>query len=1037
MNFLYGEDYYSFWDSLSGYLVHSMYGYSGIQETPYEDEEYTLYLYDYLIHHGINSTSILVADAIYISDTIGDFCRMYGTPRHSGRYPWGSGKNPQRNKHIYTSYNELKAKGYTEKQIADNWNMSTTELRKCVSLGSNEIREQNRLTAKELKEKGYSIAAISRRMEAPESTVRSWLDESIALRKSKTADNAQILKDFVDEHDYVDIGPGTEQWLNQTRTSFKNSVKMLEDQGYQIQYYPVDQMGTNHKTTITVLAKPGSPYRSGEEKFDISSIAARVVDESGSVSKLGLEKPVSVDPSRIKVNYTTGDKGGIERDGLIFIRPGNPDLSLGTARYAQVRIAVNDTHYIKGMALYDPNLPKGVDILVNSNKKPGTPLVSDDPDAKTVLKPMKRNEKTGDIDWDNPFGASIKDPKNLVHVQREYTDIDGKKKLSSINVVNEEGDWSTWSKTLPAQFLSKQTLPLAKRQLALEKADREAEFDIIKNMTNPTIKRKLLYDFADNCDAAAVDLAAAPLPRQAWHVLMPFPDIKQGEVYAPRYRDGETVALVRFPHEGTYQIPICKVRNKGTTADKFLHNAPDAIGINQKTASQLSGADFDGDTVIVIPITDKSRIRAKDPIPELVKFDTEEAYPKYPGMKVISHAEQQLKMGVVSNLITDMTLAGADTSELVRATKYAMTIIDSEKHELNHKQCYLDQNINQLQRKYQKHSYDDRYGGAGTIISRAGSPKSVDERRAYYDINPVTGEKIYKYTDKTYTYIPTKVKTVDPKTGEEKSKTVKLTLYTDKKTGRQFTVDPEDHKKRLYRTEADIAKAKTEKRKQDSTKMAEVKDAYILTSGGSKEHPGHPMEALYADFANSMKDLGNRARLEYLNTGKLIYSPEAAKQYEPEVKSLNAKLRLALGNAPLERKAQALANKTMYRKKQDNPNMDAEHIKKYKGQALNAARKAVGAHKQRIDISDKEWEAIQAGAISDSKLKSILDNADTDILKQRAMPRDSRVLRPAQINKIKAMNQSGYSLTDIADALGVSVTTISNTLNPNTKKKGV
>lgn len=1037
MHTIFSQDYYLFWDSLSDYMVHSTYDYLGIQETELDDETYALYLYDYLIHNGINSSSILVADSIYISDTIGNFCKMYGTPRHSGRYPWGSGKNPQRNKHIYTSYNELKKKGYTEKQIADNWNMSTTELRKCISLGSNEIREQNRLTAKDLKDKGYSIAAISRRMDAPESTVRSWLDESIALRKSKTAEKADILKEFVDKNDYVDIGPGTEQFLDQTRTSFKNSVKMLEDQGYQVQYYPVDQMGTNHKTTITVLAKPGSPYRSGEEKFDISSIACRVVDESGNVSKLGLEKPVSVDPSRIKVNYTTGDKGGIERDGLIFIRPGNPDLSLGSARYAQVRIAVNDSHYIKGMAVYDPSLPKGVDILINSNKKPGTPLISDDPDAKTVLKPMKRNEKTGDIDWDNPFGASIKDPKKLIHVQREYTGEDGKKHLSSINVVNEEGDWATWKKTLPAQFLSKQTLPLAKRQLALEKADREAEFDIIKNMTNPTIKRKMLQDFADNCDAAAVDLSAAPLPRQAWHVLMPFPDIKQGEVYAPRYRDGETVALVRFPHEGTYQIPICKVRNKGTTADKFLHNAPDAIGINQKTASQLSGADFDGDTVIVIPISDKSRIRAKDPIPELVKFDTEEAYPKYKGMKVISHAEQQLKMGVVSNLITDMTLAGADTSELVRATKYAMTIIDSEKHELNHKQCYIDQNINQLQRKYQKHSYDDRYGGAGTIISRAGSPKAVDARQPYYDINPTTGEKIYKAPkNDTFTYIPTKVKTVDPKTGEVKTKVAKLTLYTDKKTGRQFTVDPEDHKKRLYRTDADIAKAKTEKRKQNSTKMAEEKDAYKLTSGGSKAHPGHPMEALYADFANDMKALGNKARLEYLKTGKLIYSPEAAKTYQEEVKSLNSKLRLALSNAPLERKAQALANKTMYRKKQDNPNLDAEHISKYKGQALNAARKAVGAHKQRIDISDREWEAIQAGAISDSKLRSILDNTDSDILKQKAMPRNTPVLRTSQVNKIKAMANSGYSLTDIADAIGVSVTTISNTLNPKPKKGG-
>lgn len=1023
------RSYRIFWSNLSEVLYHAEYYSTDLEETTLSDGDYVYALEQHLAHAGITPDSIMIADTMYVSDIIQDFCMMYGTPRHSGRYPWGSGKNPQRNRNIYTSYNDLRKKGYTEKQIADNWHMSTTELRKCISLGSNEIREQNRLTAKELKDKGYSITAISQRMNAPESTVRSWLDESIAIRKGKTAERADILKDYVDQYDYVDIGPGTELYLGTTRTSFKNSVKMLTDKGYQIQYYMVDQMGTNHKTTITVLAKPGSPYRTGEDKYDISSIASRVVDDTGTVSKLGLERPVAVDPSRIKVNYTQGDVGGVERDGLILIRPGNPDLSLGSARYAQVRINVGDSHYIKGMAAYDPSLPKGVDILVNSNKKKGTPLISDDPDASTVLKPMKRNEATGEIDWDNPFGASIKDPDKLVHVQRTYIGKDGKQHLSAINVVNEEGDWSKWSKTAPAQFLSKQTLPLAMRQLALEKANREAEFDIIKNMTNPTIKKKLLYDFAENCDAAAVDLDAAALPRQSWHVLMPFPDIKKGEVYAPNYRDGETVALVRFPHEGTYQIPILKVKNKGSVADKFIHNAPDAVGINSTTARQLSGADFDGDTVIVIPISNKVRIRAKAPIDELVKFDPSDAYPKYKGMKVISHAEQQLKMGVVSNLISDMTLAGADEKELVRATKYAMTIIDSEKHELNHKQCFIDQNIDGLQRKYQKHSYDDRYGGAGTIISRAGSPKAVPERRAYYDINPETGEKIPKYTDKTYTYIPTRVKVTDPKTGVESTKELKLTLYTDKKTGRQYTIDPNDHKKKLYRSASDISRAKTERRMENSTKMAEEKDAFKLTSGGSKEHPGHPMEALYASYANDMKALGNKARKEYLKTGKLIYSPEAAKKYKAEVDSLNAKLRLALQNAPLERKAQALANKTMARKKADNPNMDAEHTKKYKGQALNAARKAVGAKKKRVDITDREWEAIQAGAISDSKLKAILDNADSDILKQRAMPRQTQNLRPAQINRIKAMSIAGYSTTDIADAVGISASTVYKTLN--------
>ena len=260
---LYGEEYFIFWSALDDMLMHCTYDELGIEETTLTDEAYANLLYSHLAHSGVTNENVLIADSMYISKILMDFCRMYGTPRHSGRYPWGSGKNPQRNRNIYNSFNDLRKKGYSAKQIADNWHMSTTELRKCISLGSNEIREQNRLTAKELKDKGYSITAIAKRMDAPESTVRSWLDESIAIRKSAVKDRADILKNFVDEHDYVDIGPGTELFLDCTRTSFKNSVKMLEDQGYQVQYYRIDQMGTNHKTTVTVLAKPGSPYRTG------------------------------------------------------------------------------------------------------------------------------------------------------------------------------------------------------------------------------------------------------------------------------------------------------------------------------------------------------------------------------------------------------------------------------------------------------------------------------------------------------------------------------------------------------------------------------------------------------------------------------------------------------------------------------------------------------------------------------------------------------------------------------------------------------
>lgn len=67
-------------------------------------------------------------------------------------------------------------------------------------------------------------------------------------------------------------------------------------------------------------------------------------------------------------------------------------------------------------------------------------------------------------------------------------------------------------------------------------------------------------------------------------------------MYAPNYKDGETVALIRYPHGGTFEIPILTVNNKQAEGKRVLGNTPaDAIGINSKVAGRLSGADFDGD----------------------------------------------------------------------------------------------------------------------------------------------------------------------------------------------------------------------------------------------------------------------------------------------------------------------------------------------------------------------------------------------------------------------------------------------------------
>ena len=178
-----------------------------------------------------------------------------------------------------------------------------------------------------------------------------------------------------------------------------------------------------------------------------------------------------------------------------------------------------------------------------------------------------------------------------------------------------------------------------------------------------------------------------------------------------------------------------------------------------------------------------------------------------------------------------------------------------------------------------------------------------------------------------------------------------------------------------------------------------------------------------------MKALGNQARKEMLSSGKITYSASAKATYQTEVDSLSAKLNVALKNAPRERQAQVVANATVSAKKQENPDMTPGEIKKANQQALTSARTSVGAKREPIKVTDREWEAIQAGAISENKLTQIINNVDIDTLRQRATPRATTSLSMAKVNRITSMNVSGYSTAEIAKALGVSSTTVAKYLS--------
>ena len=108
--------------------------------------------------------------------------------------------------------------------------------------------------------------------------------------------------------------------------------------------------------------------------------------------------------------------------------------------------------------------------------------------------------------------------------------------------------------------------------------------------------------------------------------------------------------------------------------------------------------------------------------------------------------------------------------------------------------------------------------------------------------------------------------------------------------------------------------------------------------------------------------------------------------------------------------------------------MKKDKLKKEKAKALTTARLEVGAGKKQIEISDKEWEAIQNWAISPTKLSEILNNTDMDKVKERSMPRQTTKLSDAKIARIRAMDTTGLTIKDISDQLGVSPATVSKYL---------
>lgn len=870
-----------------------------------------------------------------------DILVHYGTPRHSGRYPWGSGKDPyQSAKGFFAERQRLRDQGLSDTDIARAWGMSTTEFRAIGMHLGEEKRAGDISRAVRMKQAGLPNTVIAEKMGINESSVRNLLSKDAREVKSNVNKTADILAEQAKKHKYIEYGAGVELNMGCSDATLRTAVEVLKQRGYVTNEVYIKQAGSDKFTTLKVLSPPGtkrSDLMANRDKIRTPGIAA---DLDGAFTT-GIKKPSSISSKRIKVRYD--EEGGTDMDGVIQIRRGVKDLSLGNSTYAQVRIAVDGTHYLKGMAVYSDDLPKGVDVVFNTNKKKGTPKLG--PKDNTVLKPMKK-------DPDNPFGATIRK-------QLYFKGKDGKQQLSAINIVNDEGTWDKWSQSLASQFLSKQSPVLAKKQLAKVRESKQKQYDDIMKLTNPSLRKKLLISLADDCDSASVHLKAKALPGQSSQVILPLPHLKKNEIYAPNYRDGEVVSLVRYPHGGTFEIPQLVVNNRNKKARRTLGQVTDAVGIHPSVAERLSGADFDGDSVVVIPHRGKTRIKATKPLKGLEGFDPKRAYPKYDGMKVMS--DTQTQMGKISNLITDMTIKGASEQELARAVRHSMVVIDAEKHQLNYKQSERDNGIAALKKKYQS-------GGASTLISRASGEKRIPKRkvRSARDgggIDPKTGKKVWVETGESYI---------------------------------------DSRGKKVLRTEK-------------TPLMVLTDDAYSLSSGTR-------MENLYAEHANSLKALANKARKEAVSQPRVKKNPQAARRYSREVAELKAQINVARKAKPLERQAQVIANGVVDAKVRSNPDMTYKDRAKVTAMALKTARQRLGYDRNatRIRPTPLQYRAIQEGAVSQSMIDQILESADLDHLKALAMPKQTQPLTRRQANRISIYRKNGSTVAEIADALGIS-----------------
>lgn len=938
--------------------------------------------------------------------------KHYGVKRKSGRYPWDPSLHLPKNYKFIEDRDEMKKRGLSDNEIAKQMGLSTTVYRSKVTIAKEELKQYNMQRISKLQSEGMIIDDIAKTIGTTGQTVRNYLDEIKNPNKSSRAQRVQTeavadtLKDAVKRSKYIDVGKGVEIQMGISKEKLKSGLNALVESGeYEVHNLRIAQVtDKNNSTPVKVLTKKGVErseiYKNMDKVRPVEEFAingdARMFQQ--------MERPKSIGWDRVHIRYAIpeGQKGhgtnddGAMMDGAMFLRPGVKDLNLGKASYAQVRIAVGDTHYLKGMALYGTEemfkgIPKGTDIIFNTNKTANkTP--------QEVLKELKKNPEGGaPIDGPNPFGATVKRQNTLVDAKGNPVYKPGVKdrfgnkvpQIGSVNIVNEEGDWGSWSKALSAQFLSKQPTTVVHERLKATMKQVQDEYESIQKVTNPVIKKQLMESFVSDLESKQVHMKAAAPKGFQGHVILPVPDMKENEVYAPNYKNGEKVVLIRYPHGGRFEIPELTVNNNSVARKMISKDSPDAIGIHPKVASKMSGADFDGDTAYVIP-NNKGKFKSRDSLKELKNFDPN-MYADKPGtFTPITKRYQQTLMGVVSNLITDMTLQGAPSNEIARAVKHSMVVIDAEKHKLNYKRSAEENGIDALMKRYMTHVDKVKYGDLERYNPKTRRvDKVIDPDKLKKDLTP----------GKEYTSASTIISRH------------KQSVITD-----GYQVEVPDPKSKSGGTKM------VWRNKKETYLVNMVKDANVFLGPNATKTEHH-----YADYINELKAFKNKVDSEMSGIKMPARDPKAAKIYAEEVLSMKDKVNQVKINRIKERQAQRMAevsSKAEIARRSEDEVLKKDEISRIKQQALNKARSMVGAERTPVTITDDEWDAVQSNAVSGTLLKELVSFMDDSQLKSLATPRANKQMTDARKSKAKALLANGYTIAQVAEALGVSSSTI-------------